>query len=163
MNQMKLEELLKKLADVLQEPPPSTLYYKISSQIHMMIEKEQIKKNLKSEALISDTEISYGVKQIRGVTVFTAKYPEAKDVLLAGNFNSWNPEPMQRIKENGPWQARFKLSQGRYEYRFIVDGTWQADPFNSWKKKNQYNEDNSVVEVKEDNCAIELQTTPCYV
>jgi hypothetical protein len=52
----------------------------------------------------------------------------AREVLVAGTFNEWNPSPMQRI-DDSRWAIALRLKVGRYEYRFIVDGIWQDDPY----------------------------------
>lgn len=59
--------------------------------------------------------------------VFSA--PNATAVFVASSFNDWNPHasPLQRLS-NGRWQLRLLLKPGRYEYRFLVDGSWQPDP-----------------------------------
>ncbi|MFC1636330.1 isoamylase early set domain-containing protein, partial [Planctomycetota bacterium] len=83
--------------------------------------------------------------------VFTVQFPEAKEVFLAGDFNSWRPEanPMQRLSESGIWQARIRPTQDRHEYLFVVDGTWHQDPHNKRRTANEYGGYNSVVEVLE--------------
>lgn len=55
--------------------------------------------------------------------------PKAEMVSLAGSFNDWDVTalPMKKDKE-GNWKASLNLGLGRYEYRFLVDGTWQDDP-----------------------------------
>lgn len=90
-----------------------------------------------------------GVSQTGGVVVFTASYPSAKEVLVAGSFNNWRPEAtlMRRLGESGIWQARVRLREGVYEYRFIVDGQWQEDPCNRLKSANPYGGYNSLAKV----------------
>jgi 1,4-alpha-glucan branching enzyme len=55
--------------------------------------------------------------------------PDAQKVVLAGDFNHWNPKtsPMKKDKK-GIWKATVSLKPGRYEYRFLVDGNWVNDP-----------------------------------
>jgi 1,4-alpha-glucan branching enzyme len=55
----------------------------------------------------------------------------AKTVSLVGDFNQWDPNrhPM-KMREEGTWEKIIVLPPGRYEYKFIVDGTWQNDPQN---------------------------------
>ncbi len=62
---------------------------------------------------------------------FTYYDPTARQVYLAGDFNNWDPTalPMQR-DEKGVWWVVVKLSPGRHEYKFVVDGQWTADPAN---------------------------------
>lgn len=72
-----------------------------------------------------------GVKTTpRGVR-FEYYNPDAKQVYLAGEFNEWSTTslPMRR-EEDGTWWIVIKLSPGKYEYKFVVDGQWVADPDN---------------------------------
>lgn len=60
--------------------------------------------------------------------------PQSKSVLVAGEFNGWDPEPMQRIGD-GKWGLGFDLEEGTYAYKFIVDGNWILDPVNGLLKQ----------------------------
>jgi hypothetical protein len=56
--------------------------------------------------------------------------PSARQVHVAGDFNGWRPEvtPLRR-GDDGRWRADVPVSPGRrYEYMFVVDGTWVTDP-----------------------------------
>lgn len=91
----------------------------------------------------------YGVNQINGSTVFVSLYPHAKEVYIAGDFNSWHPQKtkMEKVGNTGVWQTKMKLQPGRYRYRLVVDGKWQQDPYNETNEMNPFGELNSVVEV----------------
>ena len=54
--------------------------------------------------------------------------PDAQKVQVAGTFNNWNPEkfPLKKGKD-GKWKGSVSLNQGRYEYRYFVDGLWEND------------------------------------
>ena len=54
----------------------------------------------------------------------------ANSVKLVGDFNNWGGEPVElHHASNGAWTASVPLTNGRYEYAFIVDGErWVADP-----------------------------------
>lgn len=55
--------------------------------------------------------------------------PDAKKVILAGSFNSWNQASLKMRKDNkGTWKTKLDLNPGRHEYKFIVDGNWWNDP-----------------------------------
>lgn len=59
-------------------------------------------------------------------------YGQAREVLLAGEFNSWALNlPMKQEKSN-LWVAAWtnRLPAGEYKYRFRVDGFWIPDPTN---------------------------------
>ncbi|MEM9050952.1 MAG: hypothetical protein AAGC47_02765 [Bacteroidota bacterium] len=57
-------------------------------------------------------------------------YNEANEVRLAGNFNAWNPAELVMTKVDDGWELPYVLSEGNYEYKFIVDGVWILDPSN---------------------------------
>jgi len=92
----------------------------------------------------------YGVKQLGEDVLFSARFEEAKKVLIAGDFNNWSPmaTPMQLNGKPGQWWTRLPLPPGRYRYRFIVDGKWMTDPHNTYVEANQFGELNNVVEVE---------------
>jgi hypothetical protein len=64
---------------------------------------------------------------VRCVFEFAAK--EAHEVCLVGNFNLWKvcDTPLRRTSA-GNWAVSVQLPRGRYEYVFVVDGQWVADP-----------------------------------
>ncbi|MGQ9604141.1 MAG: glycogen-binding domain-containing protein [bacterium] len=73
-----------------------------------------------------------GVTKVPGGVEFTYFDPSAYSVSLAGTFNDWDTRanPMTRDEE-GVWRIVLPLSSGRYEYKFVVNGsTWMADPDN---------------------------------
>jgi len=90
----------------------------------------------------------YGVKQQDGQVYFAARFEEANQVLIAGDFNNWKPmaTPMQR-NGAGPWVVKLPLQPGRYRYRLVVDGRWMTDPGNTYVESNEYGELNNIVEV----------------
>ena len=92
----------------------------------------------------------YGANQIDGAVMFVSLYPHAKDVYIAGDFNSWHPgkTQMQKVGSSGIWQTKLQLAPGKYRYRLVVDGKWQQDPYNETTEMNPYGEMNSVLEVK---------------
>jgi len=91
----------------------------------------------------------YGVKQMDGEVVFSARFDSAKHVLIAGDFNNWSPmsTPMQTNGRPGVWSTKLPLAPGRYRYRLVVDGKWITDPHNQYVEANQFGELNNVVEV----------------
>ncbi len=56
---------------------------------------------------------------------FSFYAPEAMEVFIAGEFNSWDIQslPMKRQKD-GTWKRTTKLIPGRYEYKMFVDRGW---------------------------------------
>jgi len=73
----------------------------------------------------------------------------AKEVLIGGSFNHWQPSttPMTQ-QRGGKWSAELLLKPDHYEYRFVVDGEWKDDPMACGYSPNPFNGLNSVREVK---------------
>ncbi len=91
----------------------------------------------------------YGVRQKQGIVEFATLSPSANDVCVAGDFNGWDPHKA-RLSLNGRpgrWMLDMPLPQGRYRYRYVVDGRWQQDPYNEKAELNEFGEYNSVLEV----------------
>jgi len=63
---------------------------------------------------------------------FSFESSDAKEVILMGDFNNWNPKkhPMKK-DDNGKWTKAVILPPGQYEYKFLVDGQWKQDPQNN--------------------------------
>jgi 1,4-alpha-glucan branching enzyme len=74
---------------------------------------------------------------------------EAREVMVAGSFNDWQPTvtPMTK-KPGGLWCAQLLLKPGHYEYRFIVDGQWKDDPRAAAFVANPFGGSNGVIDVK---------------
>jgi chromosome partitioning protein len=68
---------------------------------------------------------------------------------VAGDFNHWSPTatPLPFDARLGAHHAFVEIPPGRYRYRLVVDGRWQADPYNAHKQVNEYDEMNSVLVV----------------
>lgn len=74
--------------------------------------------------------------------------PEAKSVYVVGDFNDWQIDEKSRMEQkDGAWNKRLKLANGKYHYRFVVDGTWIEDANNPLKEKNPYGSLDSLLEV----------------
>lgn len=85
-------------------------------------------------------------KKITKKAVISLTAPDAQSVQVAGDFNSWNPEvnPLRKSSK-GVWKINLNLSPGRYEYRLLVDGTWQNDPQCSSHVANPFGEENCLL------------------
>ena len=74
--------------------------------------------------------------------------PTAVSVSVAGTFNQWRPEAkrLHRVGD-GHWLIEMGLVPGAYEYRFVVDGVWMADPLSPETVQNPFGGRNSVFKV----------------
>ena len=81
---------------------------------------------------------------------FTVHAEKGKDVYLAGEFNKWDPtaKKMAYKAKAGVYAATVKLLPGDYQYKFVIDGTWCADPENVNSVQNDQGTFNSVIVVK---------------
>lgn len=79
---------------------------------------------------------------------FLLKAVDAKEVHLVGEFNDWKltTHPMKN-DGNGIWVKQLQLSEGIYEYKFLVDNQWVADPQNEQVCPNCFGTLNNIVRV----------------
>ena len=85
-------------------------------------------------------------KPKRRRVVFALKSPEAKKVILMGDFNQWNPKThLMKKDEAGVWRKIVMLYPGRYEYKFLIDGQWRLDPQNEHHCLNSFGSQNNVL------------------
>ena len=89
-------------------------------------------------------------KPVEKSVTFTVRAEPGKAVYLAGSFNEWSTtaKKMAYKAKNGIYSATVQLAPGEYQYKFVIDGTWCADPENENSVKNDQGTFNSVVVVK---------------
>ena len=88
--------------------------------------------------------------------LFTYSDARAREVFLAGSFNDWNASGTSMTNVDGVWSVTMPLDPGEYEYKFVVDGQWVADPDNP-TTVGEFG--NSAVNVGSDNALVALQAT----
>ena len=68
---------------------------------------------------------------------------------LAGEFNDWNPtaDAMTDPDGDGVYTVSLDLAPGSYQYKFVVDGNWFADPAATESAEDGFGGENSVVTV----------------
>jgi 1,4-alpha-glucan branching enzyme len=88
-----------------------------------------------------------GARTVRAVRLEIYQ-PDAIDVCVAGSFNQWQPQatPMVPLGE-GKWAKELTLPDGRYEYRFVVDGRWISDPNAAETAPNPFGSTHSVITI----------------
>jgi len=87
-------------------------------------------------------------KQTSRQQTFYLDAPTASQVQLVGEFTHWTENPINMEKDlEGVWRATVPLEQGRYGYRFIVDGQWCDDPECTAHESNPYGSENAVRQV----------------
>lgn len=121
------------------EPMPASIEARLSNSLDVPSPRSTEQK----------IEEFYGVRQVGGEVLFSARFENAGRVQVAGDFNNWSPmdTPLTAGPRAGVWTTRLPLRPGRYRYRFIVDGRWVTDPNNSYTEANEFGELDNVVEV----------------
>ena len=81
--------------------------------------------------------------------IFIIEAPAAKDIHVAGDFNSWkiNDESRVAFHEKGRWEKRVRLPHGRYRYKFFVDGEWSLDSNNQEREQNAFGTFDSILNI----------------
>jgi len=90
---------------------------------------------------------------------FTPVISGVSDVFLAGTFNDWNDSKtrMTDPDNDGTYTVTLLLSQGSYQYKFVVDGNWKADPNNPDTAEDGFGGANSVITVDSSFSTIEIE------
>ena len=87
-------------------------------------------------------------RAVDGGVLFTYRGDGAGRVTLAGTFNGWNADDIPLETDGkGNWAVVRPLEAGSYEYKFVADGNWRADPENPDTTSDPYGGTNSVVAV----------------
>jgi 1,4-alpha-glucan branching enzyme len=87
------------------------------------------------------------IKELKVEVQFRVAVKEAKAVSVAGTFNDWDPKKTPLQKNGDSWDTTIALPRGHYEYRFIVDGQWMADPNAAEAVPNPFGSSNSVLNI----------------
>jgi len=90
-----------------------------------------------------------GPQQTKEGVVFSYYDPVAQNVQLVGDFSNWEPveDVMVQKEGNNLWKGIFPLDPGKYQYKFVVDGEWKLDPYNSEVVTSNMGANNSLVSV----------------
>ncbi len=95
--------------------------------------KETVKKAVAAPAVIKTSTLKPVVKKMAPKTqrvTFSVRAEPGSKVYLAGSFNNWDPtvKEMSDKKGEGIFTATLILPAGAHQYKFVIDGTWCADP-----------------------------------
>lgn len=74
--------------------------------------------------------------------------PEAKNIVIVGDFNGWNPETAPEMKkQKDGFKAIVELETGKeYEFRYLIDGqTWVNDQEADKYVPSPFGVENSVI------------------
>jgi chromosome partitioning protein len=103
----------------------------------------------RERALPSREEVGRSLAPDLKEVTFTVEAPAAKDIYIVGDFNDWkiNDESRFTRQENGSWEKRMGLNQGRYRYKFLVDGAWTLDSMNPELEPNTFGTFDSIMKI----------------
>lgn len=101
---------------------------------------------------VDQTFEEFAAQDPREVTVHF-RDSSAGDVRIAGDFNDWVPDKGVRslIESDGDtrvWTKVLRLPPGTYQYRYVVDGEWRADPDNPQSVPGPTGQANSILVVR---------------
>jgi 1,4-alpha-glucan branching enzyme len=81
--------------------------------------------------------IPESVKREERLIEFAIHLPDVSNLSLVGDFNRWNPEHDIAVRgPDGIFRIRLRLKPGEYIYKYIADGKWILDRFNSETRMN---------------------------
>lgn len=62
-----------------------------------------------------------------GRILFQFYRPGARQMVIAGDFNGWQPSFHMTRGWDGWWRAQIELAPGTYRFRYLADGEWYTD------------------------------------
>ena len=82
-----------------------------------------------TKAEVVNPDVKKAVPKTQRV-IFSVHAEVGSKVFLAGSFNKWDPtaKEMAEKKGDGVYTAALNLPAGDHQYKFVIDGTWCADP-----------------------------------
>ena len=92
----------------------------------------------------------FGARQTPQGVLFVQPGSPSMSLSVAGVFNGWSPlaSPMRYNPESGVFELLLPLPRGEHEYRLVIDGRWQPDPYNTIRRRNGFGEENNIVVVR---------------
>lgn len=92
----------------------------------------------------------FGARQTPQGVLFVQPGAPSMTLSVAGGFNGWSPlaSPMRYNADSGVFELLLPLPRGEHEYRLVVDGKWQPDPYNTTRRRNGFGEENNIVVVR---------------
>ncbi len=81
---------------------------------------------------------------------FAVDAEPGSQVAVAGNFNAWSPKKhvLKETGNPGHFERLVYLQPGDYQYKFVIDGHWSADPNCPSFTPNEFGSFNSVLHVQ---------------
>ncbi len=96
-------------------------------KIKKTVAKAAVKADTKKAVKAAPAKAPVKKAATKKAVTFTLRAEPGKKVFLAGTFNGWDPAAKQMAEKKGVYSTSLRLEPGKYEYKFVVDGTWCAD------------------------------------
>lgn len=94
------------------------------------------------------SQVTFRILQ-KNLVEFRLFKPKARLISLVGDFNNWNPEnDLLKRGQDGIWKLHKRLPAGIYLYKYIVDGKWVPDVYNSVSASDVTGEICSVIRIE---------------
>ncbi len=74
-------------------------------------------------------------------------FTDAKKVIVAGSFNSWNKKELAMMKTETGWELPLYLADGTHTYKFVIDGKWYTEENKNAPLPDGAGGYNSVIEI----------------
>jgi chromosome partitioning protein len=116
--------------------------------------QEILAQEIPAQESLSESDLPVGMEASRPRLVedgvlFTLDAPGACCVQLAGDFNGWVADGNEMQLSGHIWSKVMSLPPGQYQYRYVVDGRWFADPLNVNVEPAPWGGFNSVVNLEQ--------------
>ena len=88
-------------------------------------------KNKEIKDLYSNNLNYHKINELKLPHTFSIKFKiiKPKSVLISGSFDSWKiKHPLIYDISKDIWNITLHLKQGKYHYKYIIDGNWQINP-----------------------------------
>lgn len=121
--------------------PSNVVMIKQPRQV-LRIEEEQFT----PQPILPSTQRLLGLRETSQGVLFVQPMSAGKTISIAGSFNNWSPTThvMKRNQALGIYELCLRLPAGKFQYRIVVDGTWQNDPYNLNTEPNPFGEVNNI-------------------
>jgi len=97
---------------------------------------------------IAETDEGDELQDELQTVVLTFADTDIDELYIAGDFNDWIPDFQVTTEHQGGLIKKIlRLPPGRYQYRLVINGNWQKDPYNTEQVMNEYGETNSILNV----------------
>lgn len=99
-----------------------------------------------TESIINEIKEATSLKEVS----FHIFAPKAKEVYVAGDFNNWRIDAVNKMRRDrsGKWVVSLNLNPGKYHYQFFIDGKWRKDPDNPKRETDSKGKTSSLLELR---------------